>query len=176
MLCCVMLCYIPCHAITSHHMPSHHKLHPIPSHPITSHKSQVTSHKSQVTSHITHLIISIQIGHLDLQPKQPTIAQRLLLREAQQASTQIVSHVIQMRGNGVHTSTEIKIHRKEHGLLGISHSFTNIILELTGNVQFVAQITTQRMQIAVLLLDLHQFFSIFLIVRKIGLFLEFQKK
>ena len=121
---------------SSHHTTSHHS-----SHHITHHSSHHSSHHHSSHQFTTHLIISIQIRHLDLQPEQPALAQRFLPGEAQQPTTQIIAHVVQMRRNGVHTPAEVKVHRKEHNLPLTSPLSAHIVLELARDVQLVAQIT-----------------------------------
>ena len=64
----------------------------------------------------THLVVTVQVRHLDLQPEQPALAQRLLAREAEQPATQVVAHMVEVWRDRVHASAEVKVHRIVHHL------------------------------------------------------------
>ena len=42
----------------------------------------------------TYLVVAEEVGHLDLQPEESALAQRLATREGQQAATEVVAEVI----------------------------------------------------------------------------------
>lgn len=62
------------------------------------------------------LVVTVQVGQMDLQPAQSTLAQRLSLGKLQQPSTQIIANMVQIGRDGVSTSTEIDVVREIQGI------------------------------------------------------------
>lgn len=77
-----------------------------------------------------------------------------------------------MGRNGVHAASKVQIHREVDGLSEKLSPQLYIVLKLSRNVEFVAQIATQRVQIVVLLFDLHHRLSVLLFILEIALFLS----
>ena len=100
----------------------------------------------------TYLVVAEEVGHLDLQPEESALAQRLATREGQQAATEVVAEVM----NRLHTPAEIEIQREVAGLRVILYVHSNVMLELARDVEFVTEVAPQGVEIVVLLLDLHR--------------------
>ena len=104
----------------------------------------------------SYFVVAEEVGDLDLQPEEPALAQRLATRERQQTATEIVSEVVQMRRNRVDAASEVEIHREVDGLRVISLRKRDVVLELARDVELVPEVAAQRVQVVVLLLDLHR--------------------
>mmetsp|Transcript_79690 Transcript_79690/g.221753 ORF Transcript_79690/g.221753 Transcript_79690/m.221753 type:complete len:703 (+) Transcript_79690:386-2494(+) len=57
-------------------------------------------------------VLSEQIGHTDLKPEEPVVAQRFGLREHQEPSAYIVAHMVQVRRDRVGATAEVHVVRK----------------------------------------------------------------
>ena len=104
----------------------------------------------------SYFVVAEEVGDLDFQPEEPALAQRLATRERQQTATEIVSEVVQMRRNRVDAASEVEIHREVDGLRVISLRKRDVVLELARDVELVPEVAAQRVQVVVLLLDLHR--------------------
>ena len=58
------------------------------------------------------LVVSVQIGKMNLQPPQTTLAEGPRLAKQEQTTTEIIPNVTQMGRNGVSTTTEINVVRE----------------------------------------------------------------
>ena len=62
------------------------------------------------------LVVTVQVGQVDLQPSETTFAERLALRELEETTTQIVIEMVQVGRNGVCASTEIDVVGQVYGV------------------------------------------------------------
>lgn len=62
------------------------------------------------------LVITVQVSTVDLQPPQTSLSERPRFAELQQPTTEIVTNMVQVRGDGISTAAEIKIVRHVDGV------------------------------------------------------------
>ena len=62
------------------------------------------------------LVEPIQGSQVDLQPPQTSLSERPRFAELQQPTTEIVTSMVQVRGDGISTAAEIKIVRHVDGV------------------------------------------------------------
>src|SRR4051794_18013524 len=62
------------------------------------------------------LVEPVQIGQVDLEPAQATLAEGPGFGKLEQATTEIVADVVEMRGDGVRPPTEVEIVREVDGV------------------------------------------------------------
>jgi hypothetical protein len=82
---------------------------------------------------------------LDAQPPQPAFAQRLRLREGEQAAAVVSAQVVQVRVHRVRAAAEVHVVRK------IERRLRSVVLR---HAQLVHEVAAQRVQLPVLLADL----------------------
>ncbi|GIX61778.1 F-box/LRR-repeat protein 5 isoform X2 [Babesia caballi] len=59
-----------------------------------------------------HLVHAVEVAEVHLEPEEPALAQRLLVRKLQQRAADVVAHVVEVRREGVHPAPEVDVLRE----------------------------------------------------------------